>query len=211
MANMIKNISKNTVKANSNFHVREDLNFSDDGNRFRGFDYKGLPITTLRADDRTYLSVRWDYMDNDFTVKEWMQTEESMLADEFNGCDAVDLDKLIDNCERIIKKIAELNEKASGEVIDMTDVKDRVKEHIQKIDAAFMSAKNINWWELDKYRMGWVAESMRSLIKERNMLENTDFDMLPNYSKKQWKERACGEHAYLPGQWDIKRIKEYIG
>ena len=111
---MVKNLSKVIVKNYEGFNLREDLNFSDDGNNFRGFDYKGLPITTLRSnvDGCVYLSIRVDYLDNDFTYYDWMETEEYKLANEFNGVREFDIDKLIENCERIIAKVNELNEKA---------------------------------------------------------------------------------------------------
>ena len=39
--NTVKNLSVVSIKG-TNFVRREDLDFSDDGKRFRGFSYKGL-------------------------------------------------------------------------------------------------------------------------------------------------------------------------
>ena len=197
---IINNLSKSTVNKNSNFHVREDLNFFDDGNRFRGFDYKGLPITTLRADNTTYLCIRVDYLDNNFTYKEWAETEEYLLEDEFNGVPEIDLDKLIENCERIIVKVEEMNAKAEAEVIDMADVKERAVKHIEKIENAVNNAKSTNWWEKSDYELRRIKDYMSSLIKEKERLQNTDFDNLNNRQKKEWKERK------FAGEWYIEQL-----
>lgn len=199
---IIKNLSKTIVTKNPNFHVREDLNFSDDGNRFRGFDYKGMPITTLRADGSTYLSVRVDYLKNSFTHKEWMETEEWRLADEFNGVPEIDLDKLVENCERIIAKVEKMNKAAESEIIDMTDVKEKAKARIAEIEAAVSAAKKIEWWTKETYELNQIKDYMASLIRERDNLEKTNFDKLGIREKKEWKNRK------IAGGWYIQRINE---
>jgi len=160
----IKNLSKNTVKANIGFNLREDLNFSDDGNYFRGFDYKGMPITTLRADGITYLSVRVDYLNNQFTFEDWSNTEEYMLADEFNGVEEIDLDKLIENCERIIAKVAELNKKAEEEEVDMEPVVEMLKDEKEQIETLLENAKQIKWWELEGYSLKSIQRAYKGLL-----------------------------------------------
>lgn len=199
---IIKNLSKTIVSKNPNFHVREDLNFSDDGNRFRGFDYKGMPITTLRADNETYLSIRVDYLNNNFTYNEWMGTEEWKLADEFNGVSEIDLDKLIDNLEKVIAKVDAMNKAAETESIDMTDVKEKAASQVKKIDAAINKAKSIDWWKMQDYELRQIKDYMTSLVRDKLRLINTDFDNLSIRDKKEWKQRT------MPGDWYIDRISE---
>lgn len=199
---IIKNLSKTIVSKNPNFHVREDLNFSDDGNRFRGFDYKGMPITTLRADNETYLSIRVDYLNNNFTYNEWMGTEEWKLADEFNGVSEIDLDKLIDNLEKVIAKVDAMNKAAETESIDMTDVKEKAASQVAKIDAAINKAKSIDWWKMQDYELREIKDYMTSLVRDKLRLMNTDFDNLSIRDKKEWKQRT------MPGDWYIQRINE---
>ena len=164
MAKMIKNLSKNVVKADSRFHLREDLNFTDDGNRFRGFDYKGLPITTLRADGETYCSIRVDYLDNQFTYQEWMETKEYKLADEFNGVEEIDLDELIENCERILAKVEEMNEHCKAEVLDMTPVVERLRYEQNMLTAVIEEAKtSVRWWELDQWQMRYTMDAFKNI------------------------------------------------
>ena len=109
---IVKNLSIANIRKFENFVRREDLDFTDDGNHFKGFSYKGMPITTLRADNTTYLSIRVDYLENEFTYREWMQTEEYKLCDKFNGVSEFDIDELVENIEAILAKVAEMNEAA---------------------------------------------------------------------------------------------------
>lgn len=109
---IVKNLTVANIKKIEGMVRREDLDFNDDGNHFRGFEYKGMPITTLRSQDTTYLSIRVDYLKKSFTSNEWYETEEYKLCDEFNGVGEFDLDKLIENLEKVINKVNELNEAA---------------------------------------------------------------------------------------------------
>lgn len=106
---LVKNLSKVNIRNIDGFERREDLDFTDDGNKFKGYSYKGMPITTIRHKDATYLSVRVDYLWNKFDYKTWMQTEEYKLCNEFNGVYEIDIDKLVENLEKIIAKVNELN------------------------------------------------------------------------------------------------------
>lgn len=204
--NIIKNLSKTIVNKGIGFNLREDLNFSDDGNYFRGFDYKGLPITTLRADNKTYLCVRVDYLPTTFTYREWMETEEWSLADEFNGVDEIDLDKLIENCERIIAKVAEMNEIADKEVIDMTDVKRKVVGHLIRIGKALHNIESIKWWEKADWELVSLKRNREELIKTSEYLKELDFDAMDNKNKKLWNEKTT-----FPGEYTLARVSQLCG
>lgn len=197
----ITNLNKNICKAGIGFNLREDLNFTDDGNRFRGFDYKGLPITTCRSDGETYLAIRVDYLEGKaFTVKEWMATEEYHLANEFNGVDEIDLEKLIDNCERIIAKVAEMNEKAEAEEIDMTDVKNKVALRIFREENALEMLKNVRWWEMKDYDLHHLKMCADGLTRDIEYLRSFDFDKMSRVLKKWWVEytdNGCGNDWYV--------------
>lgn len=128
---IVKNLSIANIRKFENFVRREDLDFTDDGNHFKGFSYKGMPITTLRADNTTYLSIRVDYLKNEFTYREWMQTEEYKLCNKFNCVSEFDIDELVENIETILAKVAEMNEAAINEEIDMTKVKAALANEIK--------------------------------------------------------------------------------
>lgn len=185
---MIKNLSKAIVKNYEGFNLREDLNFSDDGNYFRGFDYKGLPITTLRSnkDNTTYLSIRDDYLiyDNvfEFTREEWYATEESNLTWEFNGVSEFDIDELIDICEKILAKMNELNEKAKKDTdIDMSAVKVQIYDERSHLGVRLHNVKtNLEWWTLRDYDLKSARDYIKYLerdIERLNEIDNTINEM----------------------------------
>lgn len=210
----IKNLNKNIVKKYEDFHLREDLNVEDDGNHFRGFDYKGLPITTLRTGDKTYLDIDIYYLDDiQFTWREWRETEESKLTGEFNGCDEVDLEKLIDNCERIIAKVNELNEMAKADVVDMTEVKKRLAVEYELIYRTVKDAKNdLKWWQLEKYDLNRAKDNMNYLIGIGNRIAKFNEFTLSRRRKKELCE-MLEEYGFVKlseNDSSVKNLKEMI-
>lgn len=212
---MVKNLSKVIVKNYEGFNLREDLNFSDDGNHFRGFDYKGLPITTLRSNVEgcVYLSIRVDYLDNDFTYYDWMETEEYKLANEFNGVSEFDIDKLIENCERIIAKVNELNEKARNEAIDTTDVEEEIHAEAKMIEEAIEYVKaNLKWWNLKDGYLKMAKDYMNSLIKKQEMMLSKDVKKMSNREKKEM-VRSLEKYGYVyvkENDFYIIELKDYV-
>lgn len=212
---MVKNLSKVIVRNYEGFNLREDLNFSDDGNHFRGFDYKGLPITTLRSnvDGCVYLSIRVDYLDNDFTYYDWMETEEYKLANEFNGVSEFDIDKLIENCERIIAKVNELNEKARNEAIDMTDVEEAIHAEAKMIEEAIEYVKaNLKWWNVKDGYLKMAKDYMNSLIKKQKMMLSKDVKKMSNREKKEM-VRRLEKYGYVytkENDFYIRELKNYV-
>lgn len=158
------------TKANAakyGIEVREDLNFNDDGNHFRGFSYKGMPMTQCRADGVCYLTIRVDYLDTNFTFREWMQTEEYKLEDEFNGVKEFDIEKLIENLEAIIAKVDEMNRAAEAEEIDMTQVINKINDEIEMAKSVINNFKtNFKWYEAESYKLNRLVNYMKSEEKE---------------------------------------------
>lgn len=212
---MVKNLSKVIVKNYEGFNLREDLNFSDNENHFRGFDYKGLPIITVRSkiDNCVYLSVRVDYLNNDFTVQDWMETEEYDLAHEFNGVSEFDIDKLIENCERIIAKVNELNEKARNEVIDTTDVEEAISVEAKMIEESIEYVKaNLEWWNLEYGALKLVKHYMSILIEKQEMLLRKDVKQMDNKRKKElvYKLEKYGYVYVKENEFYIRELKKFV-
>lgn len=213
---MIKNLSVANIKKIEGFVRREDLDFSDDGNRFRGFEYKGMPITTLRSHDETYLSIRVDYLENkSFTHNEWYKTEEYKLCDEFNGVDEIDLDKLIENLEKVIAKVNELNEKANNEEINVDEVKKAAKNEIEMAKKVIVDfTENFKWFlpSVNTCKISSLKNYMTSLLGRIDKLENTDFDNLPIRRKKEYVERlnTYGYVEIAKTNFYVEELKEAI-
>ena len=187
---MVKNLSKVNIRNYEGFEARQDLDFLDDGNYFRGFSYKGMPITTLRSHDETYLSIRVDYLKNEFTFKEWMNTEEYHLTNEFNGVSEFDMDELIENLERVIAKVAEMNEAARNEEIDMTEVEIALINEIAYAEQVVENfKKNFKWYEVPEYKLKTLATYMKNQSEEIEKVKSVNVNGLERKFKKEYVER----------------------
>lgn len=206
MAKMIKNLSVANIKKIEGMVRREDLDFSDDGNRFRGFAYKGMPITTLRSDDTTYLCIRVDYLNTEFTYKEWMKTNEYHLCDEFNGVSEFDVEKLIENLEKVIVKVDEMNAKAAAEEIDMSDVENRVAYEIEMAEEVVENfKKNYKWYEANEYELRNLVRYLKSLEEMIKRAKSRDFSSMSKYEKRR-KNEMLNSYGYV----EIKENDFYI-
>lgn len=103
---IITGLTKANIK-NTAIKLAPEYDFIDDGNKFRGFIYKGIPMTQCKSRGECYLSIRADYLDIDYD--NWMKTEEYKLCDKFNGTFKFDIDELIANLEKISNKINEMS------------------------------------------------------------------------------------------------------
>lgn len=74
--------------------------FSDDGNRFRFYNYKGLPISYLKDGEDYYLDLRLDYLG----IISKIDKEDYPILNKYNGCKEINMEELIKDCEYIIKK-----------------------------------------------------------------------------------------------------------
>lgn len=182
---IVKNLSKANIRPYAGFERREDLDFSDDGNYFRGFSYKGMPITTLRTCDETYLSIRVDYLTNEFTYNEWMETEEYRLADKYNGVSSFDIDELVANVERIIAKVAEMNEAMADEVIDVKEVQEKLTQEIYYAEAIVEKFKeDFKWYEVETWKLSRYVDYLKSLTREAEEIKKINFDSMSRKEKK---------------------------
>lgn len=187
MAQMVKRLTaKNGVKYG--IEIAPQYDFEDDGNYFRGFVYTSningndgfkLPLTQCysRNDKTVYLCVRVDYLEgNAFTYKEWRETEEWRLADEFNGHGEFDIEVLVSNMERIIAKIKELNGKANEEKIDTKPVVEQLKKEIAEAKMVVAMAKGIDFLSTDikDYEISKVRDAYRNI----NMYIDRMYDMI---------------------------------
>lgn len=87
------------------FERRTDKDFSDDGQRFRFYYYKGiLPISTTSYKENTYTDIRLDYLGIPYSEYK----EDYDIIDKFNGVEKTylieNMDKFIENCEYCINK-----------------------------------------------------------------------------------------------------------
>ena len=85
------------------FDRAEELDFSDDGAKFRMYKYKGrLPISVSSGYGMVFVCIRPDYVRK---RKDYNSHDYYKFCDEFNGVDTAyfnnNMDKFIDNCEKM--------------------------------------------------------------------------------------------------------------
>lgn len=170
MANIVSALNKTNCKS-IDIARAEDLDFTDDGNTFRGFLYKGiLPLAQChsRISKQTYLTVQIHNMENNnFTYLEWHGTEEAMLCDEFNGVSQIDLDKLKANLEAILSKVNEMNETASVDEAELENAVANLNAYIRMMKRAIYWAKErFSMWNASIYEIKQVKEYVENLSCE---------------------------------------------
>lgn len=172
-------MAKRLSLVSKGFTRRQDLDFSDDGSYFTGYDYNGLPITYCKYDGMYYLSIRTDYLQTSFTRDDWRKTEEFVLEDEFNGVSEVDVDKLVENCIRIQKKIDELNAEVESETLDINPVVAQLEEEAAMATRVVEEfKKNYKWYDATPYELKSKVDYMKSLIREIERCENLSIRLL---------------------------------
>lgn len=210
---MITALTKANIK-NTGIELAPEHDFTDDGNRFRGFVYKGMVMTQCHAGGECYLAIRTDYLEGkQFTWKEWSKTEEYRLEDEFNGVSEFDLDKLIENLEKIIAKVNEMNAKASAEEIDMTEIARKAKDETIALEKFIGRVQtSLKWWKLREYDLKSAGRYMEALIKKLDQFKTIDFNGLSRVDKMKYVE-TLKDHGYVyidPNDFYVRQLKEYI-
>lgn len=196
------------------FERREDLDFSDDGNHFKGFSYKGLPLSYLKSNGEYYTSLRIDYLEGlnyyDYSNKEWYK-----LEDEFNGCKEVDVDKLVENAEKIIAGVAELRKELKNKIVDRERLIEQAQAEYDIVNDFLNTKAKISITLTDDYdmydfkRVADYAKSLRKDIdRELEEVKTCDKTRLRNI------EYTLEKYGYIIPTGDncfyIREIKEFI-
>ena len=210
---MITGLTKANIR-NTGIELAPEHDFTDDGNKFRGFIYKGMPITQCRSDGECYLSIRVDYLDNQFTYKEWMETNEYHLTRKFNGVFQFDLDELIANLDTVIAKVNEMNEAAKAEVIDMTKVIAKADQEIKDLNTFIETVRtSLKWWTLSEYQLKNARECINKLMLTLERSRNIDFDSLDRHNKKT-KVESLNKYGYviidLEHDYWVETLEKYM-
>lgn len=217
---MVKGLTKANI-SKYGIEVAPQYDFNDDGSNFRGFIYKGMPMTQCRADGECYLTIRVDYLNTNFTYNEWMDTKEWKLCQEFNGVNEFDIEKLIENLERVIAKVKEMNTYAEVNMDDLELVKDTLKTEIYDIRNFLDNTKSsFEWWNVKPGKESYV----KYIIEEFHKLQDCvargyktlrDLDTMSIHDQKTWIEQAKrvsenGKYTLLSYRWNIKYAEDYI-
>ena len=211
---MITGLTKANIKG-TGIELAPEHDFTDDGNRFRGFIYKGLVMTQCRADGECYLAIRVDYLDNEFTTKEWMKTKEYDLEDEFNGVSEFDMDKLLENLEKILAKVNEMNAAAKAEELNMDPVKEALEDEIEYAESVVAEFKTkFKWYEANEYELKSLVRDLKSeeteIANAKKMLD--ELDELETKIQRQLIEnlKECGYVKIRSNSFYLREMKEAL-
>lgn len=91
-----------------------EKDFSDDGTRFRMYEYDGVPISYTTYDGEGYLSIRVDELASELNYYEYSKLPSYREADKYNGVSIKDID--LEDVKRICKKLKAEYEKALGDI-----------------------------------------------------------------------------------------------
>lgn len=218
----VKNLSVTNIKG-TNFVRREDLDFSDDGNRFRGFSYKGLPITTLYSDGRVYCSVEVDYTNNNIPWELWSKTEEYELCDKYNGTsELIDLEDLANICDKVLAKLDSIKSEMNN--MDLSEQKSKIwkvlndeelelKAFIEKAEGfnffkSFMDNK-ISDWEI-KHIKDYLSSLKNDYMRIIKMISELRMDEMSKKDIIHYAEFASKGFVVLSCKFYIEKITEYM-
>lgn len=147
----MKTITENRIKGIEGFRRAPEHDFTDDGSRFIGFEYKGLPLTQHRSSQYgTYLSFRVDYISHKkgFTYEDYSNTSWYHLCGKYNGVTELpELEEIIKDLEVVVAGIKELEEKVNNETIDCSKVVERAKFEKKLVEDKIANFKTkFEWW-----------------------------------------------------------------
>lgn len=173
----MKTITENRIKGIEGFRRAPELDFTDDGSRFIGFEYKGLPLTQHRSSQYgTYLCFRVDYISHKkgFTYDDYSNTSWYPLCDKYNGVTELpELEEIIKDLEVVIAGIKELEEKVNNETIDYSKVVERAKFEKKIVEECIANFKvKFEWWNCKSdWDLRKARDYMNSLQNQVNRLE----------------------------------------
>lgn len=190
----------------------KEKDFSDDGNRFKTLDYKGLEITYLKDNEDYYLDIRVPYSDKylweDITDKEWYRA-----TGRYNGTTEIDVEDFINICEETLKGIKEAENQEEVE-LDLTPLVYRKKEELALIDKVIKDFKDseiiynieYNRYSTSNYKVLRLLDSYHYLTEAKEKLTNLDFNNL-EYNKKRRYLLNLEQYGYIEIKEDNHTIK----
>ena len=154
-----------------------EKDFSDDGTRFRMYEYDGVPISYATYDGDGYLSIRVSELASGLNYYEYSKLPSYREADKYNGVPIRTID--LEDVKRICKKLKAEYEKALGDIANVdyseaSKVINKIKSiHEQQCEDVLKliaddPEKLLN---LSEYRFKQVREYFAGLRREANIDE----------------------------------------
>lgn len=202
MAQVAKLTTGSSSVKSRGFTRCQDLDFSDDGNRFTGWMWCDVvPLTQCVSGGEVFLSVRDDYMRGlKLPYHFWSKYEESKLGDEFNGTnEKIDLDELANICRKIRDGIERA--KADFEAEAYPDLSNRIQRFVAGTEKAKdVLSRNLNWFEMNLNSSG-IKKAHETYNDLKKALKKDQDEINGMINKTIPKERAFDLAAYNDGAY----------
>lgn len=151
---------------------REDLDFRDDGNKFKALQHtSGLIATYTKVNGEYFLALRLDYMD-DLCYNEYSTLNSYELCNEFNGVSMVDAEKVTQNAIQIMKEYNQKLKELDNHKVDLQKLIKAAEKELEMVYRV-LYASNVGIDELElinEYEINRLRD-YRKLLKQ--MAENT--------------------------------------
>ena len=214
----MKTITENRIKGIEGFRRAPELDFTDDGSRFIGFEYKGLPLTQHRSSQYgTYLCFRVDYISHKkgFTYDDYSNTSWYPLCDKYNGVTELpELEEIIKDLEVVITGIKELEEKVNNETIDYSKVVERAKVEKKLGEECIANFKaKFEWWNCKSdYDLRNARDYINSLQRDIERLQKLIANPTANENIRHISQKVeKGWHIEIKeNEYQIKWLNEIL-
>ena len=211
---MIKSVTENRIKNIEGFVYLPQYNFSDDGNRFTMWMYKGIPFSQHRSSNGTFISLRYDYLSTmkkdgltDLTMdapwEMWSETEAYKLGDKFNGVEDFELEDLMNTTEKYREGIIAVNKQFAEVSVDVETLKKAIANEIAEAKKILEDSKeNFDWINASDYAVTEFRSSYR--FTEKKIA--TAYDVLNDKAKTFEFSKQYEEKGYVV--FDIQPLEE---
>ncbi len=209
-------VTENRIKNIEDFKYLPLYNFSDDGNRFTMWMYKGIPFSQHRSSEYgTFICLRYDYLP---TMKEagltdltmdapwemWSKTEAYKLGDKFNGgIEGFELEDLMNTIEKYREGIIAVNKKFAEVEVNLEPLEKAIANEI--IDAKKIledSKANFDWMNASDY----AIEEFRNGYRATEKKIATAYDVLKDKAKAYNLAQQYARKGYVV--FDIQPLEE---
>ena len=212
---MIKSVTENRIKNIEDFVYLPQYNFSDDGNRFTMWMYKGIPFSQHRSSNGTFICLRYDYLPTmkeagltDITMdapwKMWSETETYKLGDKFNGgIEGFELEDLMNTIEKYREGIIAVNKQFAEVEINLEPLEKAIANEIAEAKKILEDSKaNFDWIHASCYAIGEFRSGYKTIEKKIA----TAYDILKTKSKAYDHAQQYARKGYVV--FDIQPLEE---
>ncbi len=212
---MIKTVTEKRIEGIESFVRLPQFDFSDDGNRFTMWAYKGIPFSQHRSSNGTFICLRYDYLKSlkeegltDITMdapwRMWSETEAYRLGDKFNGgIDGFELEDLMTTIEKYREGIIAVNKRFAEVSVDVGPLEKAIANEIIEAKRILEESKaDFDWMEASDY----AINEFRSGYKYVEKKIATAYDVLNDKAKAYNLAQQYARKGYVV--FDIQPLEE---